>query len=93
MKSTKRYGTAVILSGIFGVIGIHHFYVERWKMGLFDFSLFLSALYFYLNQDLLIAGILFFIDVIHTVYVTYLLLIGQYKDGQGRLITFPGQNI
>jgi hypothetical protein len=30
IKSEKRYTTAVILSGVFGVVGIHHFYVERW---------------------------------------------------------------
>lgn len=93
VKSNKRYTTAVILSGIFGIIGIHHFYVERWGMGLLDFGLFTGTVVLYFSEHFLIAGGLFIIDLIHTVIVTYLLLVGQYRDGQGRLITYPGQNI
>lgn len=37
--SDKSYVTAAVLSGIFGVIGIHHFYVGRWGHGLFDLSM------------------------------------------------------
>tara|TARA_B100000989_G_scaffold145667_1_gene108574 strand:- start:1063 stop:1233 length:171 start_codon:yes stop_codon:yes gene_type:complete len=33
------------------------------------------------------------IDVIHTFVVTILLLVGAYKDGNGDLVTYPGQNI
>jgi hypothetical protein len=47
----------------------------------------------YFSGQFLIAGGLLFIDLIHTVIVTYLLLVGQYSDGQGRLITYPGQII
>ena len=93
MKSTKKYSTAVILSGIFGVIGIHHFYLDRWKMGLLDFCLFLCAILLYYTNHILIAGVLFTIDGIHTIIVTYLLLTGQYKDGKGNLIIFPGQKL
>lgn len=93
VASNKKYTTAVILSGVFGIIGIHHFYVERWGMGFFDFGLFLGASILYFNDYMLAASSLFIIDIIHTVIVTYLLLIGQYKDGQGKLITFPGQKI
>ena len=91
MKSTKKYSTAVILSGIFGVIGLHHFYLGRWKMGLLDFCLFLCTIFFYFTNHTLTAGILLVIDGIHTIVVTYLLLTGQYKDGKGDLIIFPGQ--
>lgn len=93
IKSEKKYTTAVILSGIFGIIGIHHFYVERWGMGILDFGLFIGALFFYISGHFLIAGGLFVIDFIHTIIVTYLLLVGQYRDGKGKLITYPGQKI
>ncbi len=90
-KSDKKYTTAVILCGIFGVVGIHHFYVERWGMGIFDFGLFLGTVILFFSGHSLIAEGLFMVDLIHTVIVTYLLLVGQYRDGQGRLICYPGQ--
>jgi len=37
--SDKSYVTAAVLAGIFGMIGIHHFYVGRWGHGLFDLSM------------------------------------------------------
>ena len=90
--SQKKYGKAVILSGIFGVIGIHHFYLGRKLMGLLDFSLFVGTILFIYIFDMLLIGITFFIvDLIHTVIVTYWLLTGQYKDGKGKLVAFPGQ--
>lgn len=91
--SEKRYTTAVILSGIFGIIGIHHFYVGRWGMGLFDFGLFIGTVFIYISGYFIFAGGLFLIDFIHTVIVTYLLLVGQYRDGNGKLIIYPGQQI
>jgi len=93
LPSPKKYTTAVILSGIFGVMGIHHFYVERWGMGMLDFFLFIATMLLYLNHLYVAAGIVFFIDIVHTVIVTYLLLVGQYKDGDGLLITYPGQKL
>jgi len=39
VKSEKSYSTAVILSGIFGIFGIHHFYCGRILHGFFDLSL------------------------------------------------------
>ena len=62
-------------------------------MGILDFGLFIGTLLFYVSGHSLIAGGLFIIDLIHTIIVTYLLLTGQYRDGQGKLITYPGQNI
>ncbi len=91
--SDKKYTTAVIISGIFGVIGIHHFYVERWAVGFFDLGLFIATMYFYFTDQFVIAGILFTVDLIHTIIVTYLLLVGQYRDGEGKLIIYPGQKI
>ena len=91
--SNKNYTTAVILSGIFGVIGIHHLYLERWTMFLLDFGLFIAMLILLVDEQLFYAYLVLSIDVIHTVIVTYLLLIGKYKDGEGKIIPFPGQNI
>ncbi len=93
IKSTKKYTTAVILSALFGIMGIHHFYVGRWEMGILDFGLFLGTVLCFASDFFLIAGGMLLIDIIHTIIVTYLLLVGQYKDGQGKLIAYPGQHI
>lgn len=88
--SKKKYYIAVIISGIFGILGIHHFYLERWGMGMLDLSLSI------IGFSLIFTGYLFgylilLIDFIHTVYVTYKLLVGEYKDGVGKIIAYPGQ--
>ena len=90
--SDKSYGTAVILAGIFGILGIHHFYLGRFLMGIFDLSLSITffVLLYIAHKPLL--GFLFLgIDVIHTVIVTFQLLVGTYKDGEGKIIAYPGQ--
>ena len=96
--SPKSYGVAVILAGIFGVLGVHHFYLGRILHGLFDLSLTVGAVIFYIIGGLtgsvtliLIAVALFGTDVIHTIYVFYKLLVGEYNDGYGRLVVVPGQ--
>lgn len=93
LPSRKRYGTAVCLAAIFGVLGIHHFYLGCWLHGLFDLGLTL------LGIILLIAGhptwgfAALAIDYLHTLVVTILLLIGAYKDGRGRIVRYPGQRL
>jgi len=37
--SPKSYGVAVCLSTIFGVLGIHHFYLGRYLHGLLDVTM------------------------------------------------------
>ena len=96
VKSEKNYATAVILSGIFGIFGIHHFYCGRVLHGFFDLSLAIVGLTLIQFDDttLTMLGVgLILIDVIHTVVVTFMLLVGSYRDGQGKLITYPGQKI
>ncbi|WP_194944980.1 NINE protein [Shewanella sp. TC10] len=96
VKSEKNYATAVILSGIFGILGIHHFYCGRVLHGFFDLSLAIVGLTLIQFDDttLTMLGVgLILIDVIHTVVVTFMLLVGSYRDGQGKLITYPGQKI
>jgi len=88
--SKKSYGTAVALSGIFGILGIHHFYLERWGMGIFDLGLSIIGLTLILLGNPW--GMLFLlVDFIHTIFVTVKLLIGDYKDGYGKIIPYPGQ--
>jgi TM2 domain-containing membrane protein YozV len=43
-QSSKKYSTAVCLSGIFGIIGIHHFYLGRWMHGIVDLSMTIGAI-------------------------------------------------
>lgn len=88
--SSKSYGLAVCLSGIFGILGIHHFYLERWAMGLFDLTLSIAG-FGLLAMGQMWGLALLAIDGVHTVYVTYKLLVGEYVDGQGRFIAYPGQ--
>ncbi|MCC4833692.1 TM2 domain-containing protein [Shewanella sp. 1_MG-2023] len=96
VKSDKKYATAVILSGIFGVLGIHHFYCGRVLHGFFDLTLAIVGIILIQFGDVtltLIGAGLILIDVIHTVVVTFMLLVGSYRDGKGKLITYPGQKI
>ena len=90
-KSKKSYPVAVCLAGIFGTVGIHHFYLGRWVHGLFD--LFMMVL----GVSLLVLGepvglLLLIADVVHTVYFTYKLIIGEYKDGSGYWVAIPSGN-
>lgn len=91
--SNRNYVIAVILSGIFGVVGIHHFYLRRWAMGIFDFLLFVTTIYFYIDGNFTLALVFLIVDGIHTIFVTYQLMVGQYRDGDGKLITYPGQKV
>jgi hypothetical protein len=96
--SPKSFGVAVILCGIFGILGIHHFYLGNILHGLFDLCLAIAAIaclvlgeitggpgLFFLGYGLII------VDLIHTIFVFFRLITGQQRDGAGLLITFPGQ--
>lgn len=88
--SSKNYGIAVCLAAIFGILGIHHFYLERWGMGLFDLSLSIAG-FTLIAFDNPLGLLLLGVDFIHTIYVTYKLLVGEYKDGFNKRIPYPGQ--
>lgn len=91
--SPKKYVTAVCLSGIFGLLGIHHFYLGRWIHGFVDFSMTIGSVILIAAGLDLLGIILLCIDVIHTFVVSILLLVGAYKDGNGDVVTYPGQNL
>ncbi|GEN26106.1 hypothetical protein [Halomonas cupida] len=90
-KSQKRYGVAVCLIGLFGLLGIHHFYLGRWLHGLADLAMTATATYLLVTgQELLGWGVLA-VDGIHTLIVMIMLLVGAYRDGLGRIVAHPGQ--
>lgn len=91
--SDKSYAVAVCLSAVFGMMGIHHFYIGRYIEGIIDFSLLVLTLYFYFNGELLWALLFFAVDGIHTFIITIMLLTGSFRDGKGMTICYPGQKI
>jgi TM2 domain-containing membrane protein YozV len=88
--SKKSYVTAVCLAGILGTLGIHHFYVGRWLHGLLDLSLLITAIIFFSLSLWVPAILLLLADLIHNTYFVYKLIIGEYRDGSGRLVKIPG---
>ena len=91
--SDKNYIVAVCLSAIFGVLGIHHFYLGRYIEGIIDLSMAILAFYLYINGLVLWAALVFIIDSLHTFIITILLLTGSFKDGKGFYICYPGQKL
>lgn len=86
----------MILCGIFGILGVHHFYLRNWLHGLFDLSLSVFGFAFAFGSTdagLILLGILLLmLDAIHTIFVMYQLITGSCRDGDGLLLPYPGQN-
>ena len=95
--SEKSYTIAVSCAGVFGLLGIQHFYLGRYMLGLLDLGLSVGAGAFIFlggSTEAIIFGIiLLLIDIVHSVYVLVKLLAGEYEDGEGRLVMYPGQKI
>lgn len=91
--SDKNYVVAVCLSAIFGVLGIHHFYLGRYFEGIIDFSLAIATFVLFLNGQTGWAIVVFLIDTVHTFVITILLLTGSFKDGEGKFVCYPGQKL
>ncbi len=92
--SPKSFGTAVALCGVFGLAGIHHFYLGNILHGIFDLALLIAAVFLMDSYDEMLAllgGLLLLIDFCHTGAVMYLLFTGKTVDGRGRLVVYPGQ--
>ena len=87
-KSSKKYGVAVAFCGVFGLLGIHHFYLGNWLHGLFDAGLFFPF-FVLLGAGLLVpAYLVLFIDAVHSIVIFYKLIVGNQRDGDGRLVTW-----
>jgi len=93
LPSEKRYSTAVILSAVFGFVGIQHFYLGRLAEGLLDLGLTAAWVYCFGTGRVLL-GVLFLIaDVVHALTVTIMLLTGNFRDGDGHVVCYPGQKL
>ena len=91
--SEKSYVIAVCLSGIFGMVGIQHFYLGRYVEACLDLGMFILAVYFVLVGQSGLALLVFVLDGLHTIVVTFMLLTGTFRDGDGRLVCYPGQRL
>ena len=91
--SEKSYVIAVCLSGIFGMVGIQHFYLGRYVEASLDLGMFILAVYFVLVGQNGLALLVFALDGLHTIVVTFMLLTGTFRDGDGRLVCYPGQRL
>lgn len=91
--SDKSYAIAVCLSAIFGVVGIQHFYLERWFEAILDLGLAIATVVLFLLGEPLWALLVGVIDALHTFIVTIMLLTGSFRDGKGRLVCYPGQRL
>ncbi len=95
--SEKSYAVAVCFAGVCGLLGIQHFYLGRYALGFFDLGLSVGAMAFFFlgdsTADFVFGGILLAIDAIHSIYVLVKLLAGEYEDGEGRLVMYPGQKV
>ncbi len=90
-RSSKSYAVAVCLSGVFGLLGIQHFYLGRWFEGFADVCLTFGWLYCF-AMDIPVFGLIFLaMDFVHTLVTTILLLTGSFRDGSGAIVCYPGQ--
>ena len=76
-----------------GLPFLDHMLDQIARHGLIDLSMTISGYYLaFLREDTILIGFLILgVDIIHTFVVTILLLVGNYKDGDGGYITYPGQ--
>ena len=95
--SSKSYGASVALCGIFGMLGIHHFYIGNWLHGFFDLLLFVFGVSLFSSFEQpqeAIGAILLVIDAVHTLLVSYKLISEKQEDGDGKLIVYHrGENL
>jgi TM2 domain-containing membrane protein YozV len=91
--SAKSYGKAVALSAALGFSGVHLFYLGRVGEGLLDVGLTLGWLFCFATDRPGLGVLLLLADVGHALVVTILLLTGSFRDGEGRLVCYPGQKL
>ena len=93
VRSEKSFTVAVVLAGVFGLLGIHHFYVGRIGHGLFDLGMTVVGGYLIwtgIESEAVgkigLGFLILALDYVHTVYFIYRLIVGTYRDGNGRYI-------
>lgn len=91
--SPKSYGVAVALSAVFGFLGIQHFYLGRGGEGLIDVGLTFGWLFCFGTGHPVLGTLFLVADGVHAVAITIMLLTGNFRDGQGRIVCYPGQRL
>lgn len=91
--SPKSYATAVILSSVVGYVGGHHFYLGRWTEGVLDLALTVGWIYCFAQGELALGLAFLVADLGHAFVVTIMLLTGNFRDGEGRRVCYPGQQL
>lgn len=89
--STRSYTTAVILSALFGYVGVQHFYLGRHWEGILDLGLTLGWIFSFAAGEPILGGLFLVADVAHALLVSILLLTGNFRDGEGCRVCYPGQ--
>ncbi len=91
--SDRSYAKAVILSSVFGFVGVQHFYLRRWAEGLLDVALTAGWLWCFATGRAIWGVVFLAADCAHALFVTIALLTGNFRDGSGRLVCYPGQKL
>ncbi len=91
--SPRSYARAVILSSLFGWLGVQHFYLGRWAEALLDVGLSLGWICAFLFEQTLLGAVFFLADFGHATFSTILLLVGGYRDGDSLRVCYPGQRL
>jgi TM2 domain-containing membrane protein YozV len=91
--SPRNYAVAVALSSLLGLIGLQHFYLGRWLEGLVDVGLTFGWVWAAAVGEPLWFGLFLVADIVHAFYTTILLLTGNFTDGDGLRVCYPGQRL
>jgi hypothetical protein len=91
--SPKSYATAVALSAVFGFLGVQHLYLGRWAEALVDAALTAGWVSCFATGEVLYGAAFALADLGHSLAVTIQLLTGNFKDGRGRVVCYPGQKL
>jgi len=89
--SSRSYAVAVILSSVFGFVGVQHFYLGRLAEGILDVGLSIGWIVCFMHGEVALGIVLMVADFAHAFGVTIMLLTGNYRDGDGRMVCYPGQ--
>jgi TM2 domain-containing membrane protein YozV len=91
--SPKSYAVSAALSAVFGFVGVQHFYLGRLGEGLLDVGLTIGWIWSLAAEEVFLAVVLILLDFGHSMTVTIMLLTGNFKDGDGRIVCYPGQKL
>jgi TM2 domain-containing membrane protein YozV len=92
-RSPKSYATAVALSSALGFVGLQHFYLGRFGEGLIDLLLTAGWVLAAANEQWALFALLLVTDGAHALWATIALLTGNYRDGNGLRVCYPGQRV